>query len=326
MGPGAFPQNSRPQPLGWRFTLAALAGVALPACELAEVATEPGRDLLVVEAILRADADHQLVLLHRSISDGRVLGEPNAVVKILGPLGEEYLFVETSLGVCADGIAPEATDSIDVRASCYINPVRTRVPIVRGITYGLSVLTTDGRELRGRTTVPGRFQFRDLPGTRTGVDCSLPPDTNFPLVWTRSVGAWGYVAGVQITGLKAALAPRGIDAPDRLELTGVAVSESDTTLTLPSELGLFEIGGENQEILRALQDGFPADVSVNLTVAAVDRNYVNAVRGGGFNPSGTVRISSVVGDGVGVFGSVFPVDLQIAVGDDLPFPSCLSES
>jgi hypothetical protein len=51
---------------------------------------------------------------------------------------------------------------------------------------------------------------------------------------------------------------------------------------------------------------------------------VNAVRGGGFNPSGNVRISSVVGDGVGVFGSIFPRDLQIQVGDDLPYPSCFA--
>ena len=45
---------------------------------------------------------------------------------------------------------------------------------------------------------------------------------------------------------------------------------------------------------------------------------------GGFNPSGNVRISSVVGDGVGVFGSLVPRRLFMRVGtgpDDLP--SCL---
>ena len=314
-----FTQILRPHVLA----ATALGALSLSGCELAEVATEPGRDIVVVEAILRADVDHQIIVIHRSIANGEVRGEPNAEVTVFGPLGEEYTFVESSLGVCADGLSPEATDSILVRASCYINPVRAGLQVVRGTTYELSVLTTDGRQLRGRTTIPGRFQLRGLPGQRTGIDCSLPPNTILPLVWTRSLGAWSYVAGVQITGLKSALAPQGIEAPERLELTGVSVSESDTTLALPSELGIFELGDVNQEILKVLQTGFPAGVTVDATIAAVDQNYVNAVRGGGFNPSGNVRISSVVGDGVGVFGSMFPRELQIAVGDDLPYPPCI---
>jgi hypothetical protein len=311
------PQISR----RYALALAALLLALLPACELAEVVTEPGRDLVVVEAILRAGLDHQIVVLHRSIADGGVRGEPDADIRIIGP-GEEYTFVETSLGVCADGISPEGTDSIDVRASCYINPVRGGLAVTRGTTYELRIVTADGRKIRGRTTIPGRFQFRSVPPLRPGTDCSLPPDTNLPLVWSVSDGAWSYVAGMEITGLKDALASRGIDAPDRLELTGVSVSESDTTLIVPSELGLFELGDTNQEILKVLQKGFPAGVFVDLTIAAADRNYVNALRGGGFNPSGNVRISSVVGDGVGVFGSIFPRDLQIQVGEDLPYPSC----
>lgn len=304
-------------------TLLALVLVFLPACELAEVATEPGRDLVVVEAILRAGLDHQIIMLHRSIVDGGVRGEPGADIRIVGPTGVEYTFIETALGICADGITPERTDSIDVRATCYTNPIRGGLSVVRGATYELRIVTADGRQIRGRTTIPGRFQLRSVP-QRAGIDCSLPPDTNLPLAWSVSSGAWSYVAGMEITGLKDALAARGIDAPERLELTGVAVSESDTTLSVPSELGVFELGDINQEILKILQKGFPAGVFVDLTVAAADRNYVNAVRGGGFNPSGNVRISSVVGDGVGVFGSIFPRDLQIQVGDDLPYPSCLS--
>jgi hypothetical protein len=325
---GRITHNSRPHALrrfrrAMGYLCSGLVVALLPACELAEVGTEPGRDLVVVEAILRAGVDHQIVILHRSIVDGGVRGEPGADVKIIGPLGEEYTFVETSLGVCADGITLEDTDSIDVRASCYINPVRAGLSVVRGTTYELRVVTSDGRKIRGRTTIPGRFQLRSVPATRTGIDCSLPPDTNLPLVWSVSDGAWSYVAAMRITGLREALAPRGIKAPDRLELTGVAISETDTTLVVPAEIGLFELGDVNQEILKVLQNGFPAGVSVDLTIAAVDRNYVNAVRGGGFNPSGNVRISSVVGDGVGVFASIFPRDLQIQVGNDLPYPPCL---
>ncbi|MBD0319449.1 MAG: hypothetical protein ICV87_03885, partial [Gemmatimonadetes bacterium] len=65
--------------------------------------------------------------------------------------------------------------------------------------------------------------------------------------------------------------------------------------------------------LTALQSGFPDGVSVHLVVAAADRNYVNGVRGGSFNPSGPVRVSSVTGDGVGVFGSLVPLYVHIRV-------------
>jgi hypothetical protein len=40
-----------------------------------------------------------------------------------------------------------------------------------------------------------------------------------------------------------------------------------------------------------------------VAITAVERNFVNWVRGGSFNPSGTVRVSSIVGDGSGVFGA-----------------------
>lgn len=44
--------------------------------------------------------------------------------------------------------------------------------------------------------------------------------------------------------------------------------------------------------------------SVADQIAAGDRNYVNWLRGGRFNPSGMIRVPSVHGDGTGVFGSV----------------------
>ncbi|MBW3628260.1 MAG: DUF4249 domain-containing protein [Gemmatimonadetes bacterium] len=308
---------------GCRAALIGLLVALLPACELADVVTEPAEDILVVESVLSAAVDYQIVLLHRSIADRIVRGEPNADVRIIGPRGDEHTLVGAPLGLCADGLTPKQTDSLDVRASCYINPVRGPLNVSAGSAYELRVLTADGRQLRGRTTVPGHFQLRSLPAERTGIDCSLPPNTNFPLTWSVAEGAWGYLAAMEIQGLNTALRPRGIVAPPSLVLTGAAVSRSDTTLVIPADLGLFELGEANQGILKILQNGFPAGVSVYLTIAAADRNYVNAVRGGGFNPSGNVRISSVVGDGVGAFGSIFPRRLQIAVGEDLPFPPCL---
>jgi hypothetical protein len=301
-----------------------LAGTVafLPACELAEVVTEPGQDILVVEAVLNAGSPVQRIILHHAIADRIVLGEPGADVRIIGPGGQAYRFGHFPLGLCEDGLTPTRTDSLDVRASCYVSR-DSELWAFPGSDYELRVLTPDNRRVRGRTTIPGDFRFRSLPSERSGTDCALPPNTNLPLTWSVSQGAWGYVAAMQIRGLKEALAPRGIVAPERLELTGAAVSQSDTTLVIPAEVGLFELGEGNQEILKILQNGFPAGVSVSLTIAAADRNYVNSVRGGGFNPSGNVRISSVVGDGVGTFGSIVPRRLDIAVGDGLPFPGCL---
>src|SRR5690606_33057434 len=110
--------------------------------------------------------------------------------------------------------------------------------------------------------------------------CSLPPSTLLEVVWSSSAGAWSYLAEARITGLRDAFRPAGIDAPDVLELTGVAISERDTTVVIPAELGLFERFDADQEVLLALQTGFPAGVAVEMVVAAADRNYVNAVRGG----------------------------------------------
>jgi hypothetical protein len=46
------------------------------------------------------------------------------------------------------------------------------------------------------------------------------------------------------------------------------------------------------------------------------------VRGGSFNPSGLVRISTVVGDGVGVFASLNVHRAVVAVRRATPIPRC----
>ena len=55
-------------------------------------------------------------------------------------------------------------------------------------------------------------------------------------------------------------------------------------------------------------------------IAAADRNYVNWVRRGAFNPSGIVRVPSLHGDGTGVFGSVVRKRFTVDAGLDLPKP------
>ena len=305
-------------------TLLAFA-LAAGACELAEVTTVPGEDVLVVEAVLRTDRDPQQVLLHRTL-DGRTV-EPveGATVTITNDRGEARQLVQGGDCFRIDRRYFE-TDSIAFAGTCYsAQPFDDRW-VLPGRTYDLRVQTSDGRVVRGRTTVPGGFALNGIPfDTRdqspTPV-CSIRPGTRIPVEWSVSSGAWSYVSQLRVSGLRRALEPQGIAAPEPLELRGLSVSQTDTDIVLPSEFGVFERFQFDQDLLTAIQDGFPDNVQMEMVVAAADRNWVNGVRGGTFNPSGQVRISSVVGDGIGVFGSLVPLRTLIIVGDRLAAPPC----
>jgi hypothetical protein len=117
-----------------------------------------------------------------------------------------------------------------------------------------------------------------------------------------------------IVGIKDAFAPLGIDVKsDTLELLGLSISASDTTIVFPGEFGIFSRFELDQELATSLQDGLPAGVRAPVMISATDRNYVNWVRGGNFNPSGQVRVPSVRGDGTGVFASSVTRTFEVVV-------------
>jgi hypothetical protein len=260
--------------------------------------------VLVVEGTLRAGEAAQRIILHRGLVDGRSGGAPDARVMVRTPDGEEKVFVLADLEACVDPpVTGQGIDHLVAGSSCFVwagdGEVRPYSWVLPGGTYELHVETPRGERLRGRTTVPGDFQLW-LPDT-----CTLPPGTQLPLSWSVSSAAWVYLVSMEVRGLRAALEGSGIeDVPDPLELLGLSISERDTTMLVPANVGLFERVRYDAELMRLLQWGFPPGVVVQLTVLSADRNFVNGVRGGAFNPSGSVRVSSVVGDGVGVFGSV----------------------
>ncbi|HEX2202944.1 MAG TPA: hypothetical protein VHG91_06590 [Longimicrobium sp.] len=300
---------------GWKGAAALALAAAAGGCTLTDVTVAPGEDRVVVEAVMRSDAVSQQVLLHRTL-DGRFAeGVPGAEVSVVDVrTGQQYRFDEG--GVCYS-IDPRyvESDSLDFRGTCYVTPPTMGEWVRPGTLYELRVRTPAGEEMRGRTTVPGVFVWRSprpFPSDDE-VSCELPPNTALPLAWTRAQGAWSYVAQLRIAGLRDALAPQGVDAPNVLELTGLAVSEADTTILLPTEFGVFDRFEIDQDVLVAIQGGFPPRVDLDVVVAAADRNYVNGVRGGSFNPSGPVRVSSIAGDGVGVFGSLVPITGRIRV-------------
>lgn len=306
-----------------RTPLAVVLLAAASACTLADVTVPAGEDRVVVEAVLRTDAGQQRVLLHRTVEGREVRGVPGARVVVRDEAaGTEVVFEPAGSECYTVDERYFATDSLVVGGSCYRSPAAAGRWVRPGRTYELRIEVPGGQTIQGRTRVPGAFALRGVPFTDVGgpgegaPSCVLAPATALPVSWTRAEGSWGYLAGMRLLGLPQALAGRGIEeVPDTLDLTGVAVSESDTTLVVPTEVGVFDRFEQDPALLLALRDGFPAGTDVRLVIAAADRNYVNGVRGGSFNPSGQVRISSVVGGGaVGVFGSLSPLSLRIRTG------------
>jgi hypothetical protein len=217
-------------------------------------------------------------------------------------------------------LSPEPADPRSA-GSCYAAE-SVATPIRPGETYQLRVRTAAG-ELTGTTRVPDALELRQ-PQAR---ECALPPDTTLELRWRPAAGAWVYEVEARFTDIFPALVKLGVvaDTPNvPLRLQGLAVTAGDTTLLLPSELGLFDrFDATLHPILVALGGGLPDGVSADVVVAAADRNYVNWVRGDSFNPSGPVRVPSVRGAGTGVFGSFSSARFRIRVTGASTLPSCL---
>lgn len=308
--------------------LLALFALACHACTLADVTVPASEDRLVVEAVLRTDVAEQTLILHRSVQGAVAPGEPGAAVTVTRGDGLEVTFRESPQACFQADSVYLRNDSLDIQANCYRSDAGHGYWVRPGDTYELRVETQRGEVARARTHVPGGFGLVGVP-FRARMDqpparCTLPPATQLPLVWTRSAGAWGYLAPMRASGLSLVL-PDTIEVPEPLELVGLAISSSDTTLVLPREFGVFDRFDLDQNLLRALQNGFPPRVLVSLTIAAADRNYINGVRGGSFNPSGQVRVSSIVGDGVGVFGSLVPLSMVVEVqSEPSSVPGCLT--
>ena len=111
---------------------------------------------------------------------------------------------------------------------------------------------------------------------------------------------------------------------DPLSLLGLSLSAADTSIVYPAELGLFSRTELDHDLSVELQKGLPGGTEAEVTVAAVDGNFVNWARGGNFNPSGPVRVPSVTGDGTGFFGSALVRGFAVSVADPLPagLPEC----
>lgn len=279
-----------------------LALVAASGCELTEITVAPTEPVLVVDALIQLygeDDARVLVLLHRTL--GSPSSEvPGATVTLRVEGGDVLQIPERS-----DDQPCVSTGPIGGEGTCY-QATLSGTRLDGGARIGLEVRTVEGEFVEGVTTLPGDFDWvrPALSDGSTSPLCVQPPLTPLEMEWTASDGAWAYLAEVEIAGIRAALAQEDIEIlEDPLYLLGLSVASGDTTIVLPTQFGLFDRFDLDRDVAVALQRGLPGPTVSTVTVAAVDRNFVNWVRGGSFNPSGTVRIPSVRGDGTGFFGS-----------------------
>jgi hypothetical protein len=301
-----------------KFRNAALIALAMlgTACELREITLAIPADVLVAEVILREGSAIQTAYLHRTRtpeSAARVLDADIVVTdietaaEIRFEAGPDSMCVKLTGGVPGPGIG-----------TCYI--ARGARTMVRGgARYLLEIRLGDGRRLTGATTVPHAFEI-----TQPAAPCRLAPRESLELVWTRSAGASVYVVETRMERLIEALKAGGVDVPRQgsVDLLGLSIGAADTTMMFPGQVGLFSRADESlHPILVAISDGLPEGVTAEIAVAAADRNYVNWVRGGSFNPSGSVRVPSLSGSGTGVFASLV-IRRTALHTDQVPAPPC----
>ena len=274
-----------------------LLALAAGGCELQEVTVVDFAHVVVGEVYvtLRTPGNSVQAFVHGTAAGGTPDSETfdDAVVSIARDDGFTFDLVLAGVGACVDSLADGA------RGSCFIADPADAGALAPGDQLDLAIDLADGRRLLGALTIPGDFQISGIPLP----SCRLVPDTLLELTWTRSAGAWAYVNETSINGLFAALRPEGIEAGDPLYLFGLSISATDTTVVFPSQFGVFDRFDLDQDLALRLQRGLPDGTDADVTITAVERNYVNWARGGNFNPSGQVRVASLRGDGTGVFGA-----------------------
>lgn len=308
-----LPEGLRGGPLFFLFLLGATLG-----CELDEVTLAEPQDIPVAEAYLMiGDRDDQLsVFVHWTLGTRSARELLDLGVKVVKEDGLEVTLLPGSLSPCVDSDLDGEIEGV-----CYSPSFDIEGVFEPGELVTLEIFFEDGDVLRGATQIP---QDMELIRPGAGPECALPPGTTLEFVWNRSPGVWAYSAETEIRNLQDALAAEGVSVEeDSVALVGLAISESDTTIVFPKEFGVVERFELEQDLALALQGGLPVGTTADVVVAALDRNYVNWVRGGNFNPSGPIRISSLRGPGEGVFASVVRRSVLIRVGDPAYSPGNL---
>ena len=297
------------------------APVVMGACDLDEITIVEVEDVVIAEIYVNLAEDpagnNILALLHRTVgttgSDDEALRAAQIFVSRTDGLTLEL--TERPLEACLESL-PTVESGV-----CFLTNSNRARSLRPGDDLKAVVTLEDGGFLFGATRVPSSFQIDVVSAT-----CRLDPDTLLPVVWSSSEGAWAYINETSIQGLPEALIGEGIQVQDDpLNLLGLSISNQDTTIVFPSEFGVFERFDLAQDLAVRLQTGLPSSTVAAVSITAVDGNFVNWVRGSNFNPSGSVRVPSLMGEGTGVFSAT--VNRRFVVLSGLNFgaiPDCLA--
>ena len=303
-----------------RFSCLAAPAV-LAACDIEEILIVEVEDVVIAEIYVNLAEDPAVneirAYLHYTVgapaSGGNELSSASIVVS--RPDGLTLTLVEDQLEACLDSL-PTVGDGV-----CFLADPAQTPNLSPGDQLEVQVTLADGGTLLGATRVPSSFQIDGISAA-----CRLDPDTLLPLLWSRAEGAWAYVNETSISGLTEALEPEGIvveEDDDPLHLLGLSISDQDTTIVFPSEFGIFDRFDLDQDLATRLQQGLPNSTTAEVSITAVEGNYVNWARGGNFNPSGQVRVPSIRGDGGGVFAATVTRGFVVVSSDQAsPLPDC----
>lgn len=287
-------------------------------CELDEVGLATPDDVPVVEAyIMIGDGPDQVTaFLHWTLGTRPARDLLDREVVLTREDGLQVPLFPENLEDC---VLPGIVDAVE--GVCYTPGFNVNGLFQPGTEVKLEILLDDDDLLESTTNIPEAIDFI-RPVVRN--QCALAPGEALEFIWNRSPGVWAYTAETEIKGLRSALEETGIQVDaDSVALQGLAVSDADTTLVFPMEFGVFERFDLEQALAEALQEGLPRGADADVVIGAADQNYVNWLRGGNFNPSGPVRVSSIRGPGIGVFGSVFRRTILVRGGDPSYFPGGL---
>ena len=290
----------------------------LVSCDLEEITIIEIEDVVIAEIYVNLAEDPTeneiRAYLHHTVgAPGSGIDElPNALIVVRRPDGLMLDLVENAIDACLEPL-PTVGSGV-----CFLAEPAQTPNLNPGDLLEVEVTFADGGTLLGATRVPSPFQVDGI-----STMCRLDSNTLLPLHWSRSEGAWAYVNEASISGLPEALEPEGIVVEeDPLNLLGLSISDQDTTIVFPSEFGIFDRFDLNQDLVSRLQDGLPPSTTAEVSITAVEGNYVNWARGGNFNPSGQVRVPSLRGDGTGVFAATVNRRFVVVSLDQGPLPDC----
>jgi hypothetical protein len=291
-----------------RVRLIPVGAVAcLAGCELQEITVVDFEDIVVAEVYVTLREPPGAPTVTAFLHGARAGGQPDSRA-----FDDAFVRVTRGDGLVLD-LSMIATDAClesqpeGAIGTCFAADSALAAQLQPGDGLALDVTLGAGAgTATGALVLPGDFALSGLGG-----QCRLSPDTTFEVSWSRAEGAWAYINETLIEGLEGALATEGIEAEDPLFLLGLSISATDTTVVFPSEFGVFDRFDLDQDLALRLQRGLPDQTSAAVSIAAVERNYVNWVRGGNFNPSGLVRVSSLRGAATGVFGGVAVREFEV---------------